>query len=130
MATEIHENVPGHWEDRDPSSGTVLCITIRSDRSRDPGTIQCNNIYEHWNLEDESFRKIPDRLVWTTPVEDGAAPYLIRNEDPLIMVHIPYGDRHRADPALIRDLQPEEITRYRAWVKEINQELTLRKSQR
>ena len=52
---------------------------------------------------------------------------MIRNEDPLILVHIPCGDGYHATPDLIRDLQPEDITRYRARVKRINQELARRK---
>ena len=122
MATEIKENIPGHWEEPDPSSGRTFCITIRPDGTKDPRAIQCSDMYEHSKREKESFKAITSHLIWTTPVEDGAAPYLIRNEDPLVLVHIPYGDRYRADPALIGDLQPEDITKYRARVKWINEE--------
>ena len=127
MATEIKENIPGHWDYPDPDSGKTFCITIRPDGSRDPDTVQCSTMRHHWEREDDSFRAFPSDLVWTIPMEDGGAAYLIRNEDPLILVHIPCGDGYHATPDLIRDLQPEDITRYRARVKRINQELARRK---
>ena len=59
MATEIKENIPGHWDDPDPDSGKTFCITIRPDGSRDPDTVQCSTMRHHWEREDDSFRALP-----------------------------------------------------------------------
>ena len=123
MATEIQENVPGHWTRYDPSTGRTGCITIwPSGETAPENGPQCREMQEHSRMENESFGALPTSMVWTTPVKDGGAAYLIKNEGPLVLVHIPCGDCYRADPATIRDLQPQDIARYREWIREINRQ--------
>lgn len=60
---------------------------------------------------DELLEKLKGRL-YTYPVADGQAIYLVKSEEPLVLQHVPVWDGYMLPAAHIRGLKLSEIRNY------------------
>ena len=96
---------PRHW-----STAVDGCATYDNE-GKVIADSQCGGGFtEHLKLAQESFEKLStEGKVWTTPMADSFAAYLIISLRPLVMAHIPYMDAWHAAASTLRGLRPYEV---------------------
>lgn len=59
-------------------------------------------------------------IVVRFPVADGYAHYLVVNDKPLTLQHIPFCDAWQVEPALIRGLRKQDIVKYETQARQLD----------
>lgn len=108
MASLAPKPYPGHWN-------------MRNEEYPYNNTCDCANFMECMRKENEDFEAIPEDKIWATGIADGAAYYFIKSEKPLVLQHIPFGDRWQAPYAMIRGLRLADIKREQERTRAINE---------
>ena len=104
---------PGHWTAYD-EAGQPYCIEIDQDMNivHPYDTKRCFYYSHHQQRERDSYTAIPEEKLWTVPLHMGLAIYYVRSEDPLTLIHLPYGDHRHASAEKIRELTLPKLRDY------------------
>ena len=128
MAELANQMPPGHWHLTDDHL-KFACTQVDEHGNHSDVEQPCNDFMKNMDAERESLLAlIEEERVWKTPIADGHAYYYIKSETPLVLLHIPYGDRWTAHPALIRGLNLDDVHRELAAERRLQEILNSRKS--
>lgn len=109
MARLCRNLPPGHWHDLTLPPGRGGCIQVDHNGRQSPSPRQCPDTEAELNAELTSLQALPKHRLWSTPVDDGHAYYYVRSETPLVVLHVPYGDRWQAHPSLLKTLSLQHV---------------------
>ena len=110
MARLSPELAPGHWH-RMTDALRMECVDVTPAGVAQVGA-QCPTFHDHNDAEQRAFDAIPADRIWASAAADGLAYYYIRSTRPLVLAHIPYGDRYRVHHATIRGLRIKDVRDY------------------
>ena len=99
---------PGHWK-KSWSIRNYIEIDPSGQMADKQADHQCQSYNEHMGKEGASLKALDPEKLWSTPVADGEAYYLVNSQRPLILIHVPYGDAYRASEPLIRGLKLSDM---------------------
>lgn len=112
MARLCRNLPPGHWHQTVKTPDNNRCIQVDENGVQGPAEHPCPSFQQEMDAEFQSLSSLPKDRMWRTPIADGYAYYYVRSEKPLVLLHVPYGDRWQAHSAFIRGLNLKDIKQH------------------